>query len=143
MRQLRIILLVLFGFGVVSCHTPASSLQEDAKQSTMRIIYTDQNNNQYSISSSEIRYVSIKASESSSGNYDGGEPFTISITETQFSEIKNLAEAVFEAKASHTTKRQMMTSIVSLTFNGETKRVTLTRSSERTALETYLKALKK
>ncbi|MFC7358500.1 hypothetical protein ACFQO1_12435 [Jejudonia soesokkakensis] len=108
----------------------------------MTYTYTDQNNNQYYISSSEIRYVPIKASESSSGEYDGGEPVTIPITETQFSEIKKLTESVFEAIDSHTTKRQMMTSVISLTSNGETKRLTLTRSKERTALETYLKAVK-
>ena len=135
MFQLRTILVcLLIGASVTSCSW---------KKPSMTYTYTDQNNNRYYISNTKMRYLPIKASESSSGDYNGGDPTTISITEAQFAEIIALAEAVWNATTTHTQKREMLTSVLSSTSNGKSRRVTLTRSKARTAFENYLNTLKK
>ena len=106
---------------------------------SMTYSYTDQNNNQYGISVSEIKYRPIEPSESSSGYYDGGEKITMKITVETFNKISNQADAILLASESFASARRMRTAILSRTKNGETKKVIINTSEKRTAFELLLK----
>jgi len=111
----------------------------------MNYTYVDQNNNRYSINQLTIDYRPIKASESSSGTYDGGEEKNVSITEEEYSEIISIAEYFLSNKELVNQKREMLTAILFTKDQNENKRKVILRSSEkRTQLEKLLKeALKK
>jgi hypothetical protein len=53
------------------------------------LTYIDKNNNTYKITESEVEYIPIKASESSSGMYSGGEPWKKKIDNEVFFVIEN------------------------------------------------------
>ncbi|PKA83524.1 hypothetical protein ATE92_1679 [Ulvibacter sp. MAR_2010_11] len=104
--------------------------------------YTDQNNNVYKISVSEVKYDPISPEESSSGVYSGGEKAIVPISEKTFKEIALLAEALQTDTISHIKHREMRTSIL-LTEKGgkDTSRAILRPSEKRTALENLLRDL--
>ncbi|GHC49684.1 hypothetical protein [Ulvibacter litoralis] len=106
----------------------------------MMYLYSDQNNNRFQITASEIRYIPMTASESSSGQYNGGKKATVKITKETFNQISTLAEAVF-ASEGVTTQRRMLTAVLSLQNNGENRQVIATPSEERKRLEAVLREL--
>lgn len=127
----RALLLLVISLALVSC---------GSQQKEMTYLYVDQNNNRFQITASEIRYIPITASESSSGQYDGGDKATVAISEKTFKEISNLAEAVFVSEGI-TTQRRMLMSVLSVYKDGENKHVIVTPSEERKQLETALREL--
>lgn len=127
----RILILLLSCFGLLSC-----GLQNTG----MTYSYSDQNNNRFQITPSQVFYIPMTASESSSGQYNGGEKVTVTITEETFKEISNLAEAVFASDAI-TTQRRMMTSVLRFNSKGKNKQVIVTASEERKQLEKLLREL--
>lgn len=117
--------------GILSC---------GAQKRGMMYLYSDQNNNRFQITASEIRYIPMTASESSSGQYNGGKKATVKITKETFNQISTLAEAVF-ASEGVTTQRRMLTAVLSLQNNGENRQVIATPSEERKRLEAVLREL--
>lgn len=111
----------------------------------MNYTYVDQNNNRYYISQLTINYRPIKASESSSGVYDGGEEKTVSISEKEYSDIVVLAEQFLSNKNNENIKREMLTAILYSKDQNDNKRNVVLRSSkERSLFEEKLQtALKK
>lgn len=108
----------------------------------MIYFYTDQNNNTYTISSSEVRYDPITPKESSSGVYSGGEKAVVPITQKTFRKIVQLAETLQQDTLSHIDRREMRTAILLAESNGkDISRVILLPSEKRSALEKLLEEL--
>lgn len=132
MRFRLVFLCCIFFFGI------GCGVQKDMN---MRVHYTDQNNNSYTITETTFRYLPITEKESSSGTYNGGNPVSKVITASEFNNILTLAEEIITT-APKDVKREMMTSILSVSRNDTTKRVTLRKSKKRSALESVLLGLK-
>ena len=130
----RIVKITLFLtaiiLGLFSCAT---------QKQAMTYLYTDQNNNQYNISASEIRYNPIEPSESSSGTYSGDEKITLKITPEAFKEISKQADALLLTSKEFTSARRMLTAIISVTKGGKTKKGILKPSDARIKFEVLLK----
>ena len=107
--------------------------------------YVDQNNNRYYISQLSIDYHPIKASESSSGVYDGGEEKKVTISVENYTELVSLAEDILSNKNHENIKREMLTAILYSKDQNENKRsIVLRPSVKRSQFEKLLKeALKK
>lgn len=106
---------------------------------TQMIYYTDQNNNSYSLSVSQINYRAIKPEQSSSGTYSGGNDRRVNISKKQFEKILTLAEQLFEDPSSHAERREMGTSILKMSQSINDKRVILYPSETRKEFEKILK----
>ncbi len=132
MKILNISLCCLFFFGI-GCGVQ--------KNEMMRITYTDQNNNRYHITETSFTYTPVTKKESSSGTYDGGEPVSKTITDSDFEKIHLLAEEIVGVSPKD-VKREMMTSVLSISRNGAKHRVTLRKSDKRIRLEELLTSLK-
>lgn len=122
--------LITMIFGLFSCAN---------QKLNMTYLYTDQNNNHYSISASEIRYNPIEPSESSSGTYSGGKKITMKLSPEGFKEISKQADALLLNSKAHASKRRMLTAVLSVTKAGKSKREILNLSEERTKFEVLLK----
>ena len=122
--------LFLFGMG---CGT--------IKDKDIVIHYTDQNNNRYRITETSFDYTPITDKESSSGTYNGGVPVSKKGSIEAFEELHQLALDII-ATAPKETKREMLTTILSITSNGETDRRILRKSEKRTLFESKLVSLK-
>ncbi len=122
--------LFLFGMG---CGT--------IKNKDIVIHYTDQNNNRYRITETSFDYTPITDKESSSGTYNGGVPVSKKGSIEVFEELHQLALDII-ATAPKETKREMLTTILSITSNGETDRRILRKSEKRTLFESKLVLLK-
>lgn len=111
----------------------------------MNYTYIDQNNNRYYISQFNIDYRPIKASESSSGIYSGGDEASVSVSEEKYNEVVTIAEEFLTNKDNENIKREMLTSVLYSKDQHDNKRKVVLRSSEkRTKLENLLKdAIKK
>lgn len=68
--------------------------------------YADGSNNRYElrIDTCTLRYLPIKPAESSTGFYDGGIPFTITISEEDCSALIRLLGQAIEEKSFHDTE---------------------------------------
>ena len=122
--------LFLFGMG---CGT--------IKDKDIVIYYTDQNNNRYRITETSFDYTPITDKESSSGTYNGGVPVSKKGSIEVFEELHQLALDII-ATAPKETKREMLTTILSITSNGETDRRILRKSEKRNLFESKLVSLK-
>ena len=69
--------------------------------------YVDGNNNVYTITPENINYEPVSKAESSSGEYDGGEPKTAKISTEQFAKIEGIISAILADKSSHEKNREM------------------------------------
>ena len=106
----------------------------------MNYTYIDQNNNRYYISQFKIDYHPIKASESSSGVFDGGEEKSVSISEQNHAQIVELAEQFLINKYHENLKREMLTAVLYSKDQYDNKRsVILKASDKRTQFENLLK----
>jgi len=69
--------------------------------------YVDGNNNIYTITPDSINYEPITPDESSSGEYSGGEPKKVQISEQQFLRIEVLIKSILTAKEIQQKNREM------------------------------------
>ena len=67
-------------------------------------IYHDGNGNKYTLVRNVLEYYPIKAAESSSGSYDGGKAFKITLDAVQQKKLLNLFKKLLTDKSGHTTK---------------------------------------
>lgn len=106
--------------------------------------YADGSANLYLIKENELRYVPITPKESSSGTYSGGEPKTVTISASQFDELKKLLEAALANSANHITNRVMMSGMISM-IGDKTKDQCILKPNckEMLAIESKLKELLK
>jgi hypothetical protein len=80
-----------------------SSISSKAKSYT----YIDGNNNDYEITSDSIFYSPIAPVESSSGEYSGGDPKRLKITEAQFLKIEMIIKSILKDKSNFIKDRLM------------------------------------
>lgn len=107
------------------------------KQSPI-IYYTDQNNNRFTISRSEIVYIAIKPVESSSGTYSGGTDKQAQITSSDFKLLEKRAFEIMKNKKSHAKRREMLTAVLLIKTAGKSEKAILFPSSLRTEFEMEL-----
>jgi hypothetical protein len=106
------------------------------------IHYTDQNNNHYTISSGRLKYDPVSEVESSSGIYSGGSPAEIALKKEDFSRISDLAEKIMVYSEGKNSRREMLTSILTISGKDKTTSAILKRSEDRNKLEALLKGLR-
>ena len=105
----------------------------------MNYQYIDQNNNRFIISSEDISYFPTEPSESSSGDYDGGDEMNLKITEEEFKEISKLADSILNSSETHTGVREKRTSILKINKGSKTVRKILKPSEVRSDFELVLR----
>ncbi|SDD66275.1 hypothetical protein SAMN04488104_104517 [Algoriphagus faecimaris] len=103
------------------------------------IYYTDQNNNTYSVSATQISYRAIQPEKSSSGTYSGGTDREVNISEEQFKKINSLSERLFKDSSSHAERREMRTTILKKSKSLKEKKAILYPSDKRAEFEDILK----
>jgi hypothetical protein len=104
----------------------------------MKLVYSDQNNNVYVVSSDALSYDPITERESSSGVYSGGEAFRVSLEPSEYEEIINLAQKIANNPEGKSNKREMLTSVLTLVDDRKESAFILRRSEMRTELESLL-----
>lgn len=77
--------------------------------------YADGNGNVFIISATTLEYQPVKAAESSSGVYSGGEPKTISLTSDQYSAIRAAFEKAIANTVNHIPARIKMSGAITAT----------------------------
>ena len=75
--------------------------------------YADGNANLYLLTETQLRYVAVLPKESSSGTYSGGVNKTVTISATQFNELKKLFDHAIENPSIHIPNRIMMSGMIS------------------------------
>ncbi|MBK9190331.1 MAG: hypothetical protein IPM77_01905 [Crocinitomicaceae bacterium] len=95
---------ILFLFSVLTFSLFTISMSEGAKKS---YLYIDGNNNDYLIKSDSIYFNPVTPNESSSGEYNGGEPKTDKLTPEEFSKIESLIKSMVKDKKNHIDNRLM------------------------------------
>ncbi|MEZ4884609.1 MAG: hypothetical protein R3E32_07790 [Chitinophagales bacterium] len=98
--------------------------------------YVDGSNNTYVITPTSIDYQPIDKMMSSSGDYDGGEPVTKDIDETQYAAIQAAMQAAIENTAAHIEKREMGSGWISAA--GKSYKIAY-RAKEKGAIEKVLR----
>lgn len=79
----------------------------DAGKSTIGFIYTDGNNNTYTLTNLLLAYDAIQPNESSSGEYSGGTDQTKELSKETSTTLNSLANQVMQDKTSHIKTREM------------------------------------
>ncbi|MBT8275786.1 MAG: hypothetical protein KJO39_06575 [Bacteroidia bacterium] len=108
----------------------------------LTIHYTDQNNNHYTINSRRLKFDPVSEKESSSGTYSGGAPAEISLKKTDFRQISELAEKIMIASEGKNNRREMLTSVLTISGKDKTTSAILKKSEDRSKLETLLQKLR-
>ena len=106
--------------------------------------YTDGNNNNYRITENLLSYTPVRAIESNSGEYDGGEPKTIDLSPEQFKTIQLAMMDAFEAISEHVVGpgRNKGTAVLSMRYDNERASCMLAFSnSYKIEIEKVLKRL--
>lgn len=104
----------------------------------MKIVYSDQNNNVYVVTSDALSYDPITEIESSSGTYSGGEPYKVSLEVSEYDEIVKLARQIASDPEGKSDKREMLTSVLTLVDDKKESAFILRRSEDRSQLEAML-----
>jgi len=96
-KTLYILFLIAF---FVQCKT-----QQTNSTNMTSYEYIDGNGNLYAISKTAIVYDPITAEESSTGTYNGGEPYTAPLAEKQFNDLELVFKNCIQEKEGQTTSR--------------------------------------
>lgn len=116
-----------------STHSPAANMK--------RIQYTDFNNNLFDILPHSLTYKAIKAAQSSSGIYSGGEDRNLELPEGVFEQIVHKARAIAADTSLHLSQRRMLTAILLLEEEAASRRYIIGRSPAQAELEALLQTL--
>jgi hypothetical protein len=108
----------------------------------MTIHYSDQNNNHYTISSGRLKYDPVTEEESSSGTYSGGSPAEIALIKSDFKRISELAEKIMVNSEGKHSRREMLTSMLTISTKDKTVSAILKKSEDRSQLEALLQKLR-
>ncbi len=103
--------------------------------------YADGSANLYLLTETQLRYVAVVPEESSSGSYSGGENKTITISATQFNELKKLFDYAIENPSIHIPNRVMMSGMVSRIGSTNKQCVIRPNCKEMIELENALKKI--
>ncbi|MBK7130209.1 MAG: hypothetical protein IPH66_12725 [Crocinitomicaceae bacterium] len=109
-----------------------------AKPDSPAYIYVDGNNNEFIIRTDSLIYNPIKPSESSSGEYSGGEPKSTSINEPEFDFISTLIKSIIKDKKNQLDTRLMGCGTLVI---GKKSLFVDSNSSLKIELENYLRTM--
>jgi len=104
-----------------------------------KITYIDRNNCKLEITQTTISYIPISKAESSSGMFDGGEPWKKEIDNDVWFEINSQIKAHIENKK-NILKERVKPSIVFILEKGKKKKTVI--ATYNAELDEYLKSLK-
>lgn len=104
-----------------------------------KITYIDRNNCKLEITQTSISYIPISKAESSSGMFDGGEPWKKEIDNDVWFEINSQIKAHIENKK-NILKERVKPSIVFILEQGKKKKTVI--ATYNAELDEYLKSLK-
>ena len=108
----------------------------------MKLVYSDQNNNVYVVTSDMLSYDPISENESSSGVYSGGEAFKVALDASEYDEIIELANRIANDPEGKSNKREMLTSVLTLVEDQKESAFILRKSALRSQLEEMLQNYK-
>jgi hypothetical protein len=127
-----LIMIVFTLFSVNACKS----------QDSVKYIYGDGSNNTYVIKKKSLEYKPIKPIESSSGEYSGGQPKTIVLSQTDYDKIVAVLTKAIEDKSMHIDQRIMMSGLIVVETKGQSKSYILgARSTSKADVEALLKEL--
>ena len=108
MKKILSILMFAFSFsnvafsqGTIKTEQPYNERLDVFKGS---FVYFDGNGNKYYLKQNVLKYFPVKPSESSSGDYDGGEEFTKYLNAAQHQKLSSLFFKLIILKTCHTTQ---------------------------------------
>lgn len=101
--------------------------------------YADINNNTFRGDPHRLSYRPIKAAESSSGTYSGGEAKEMALQSDQWDTIKTLIQAIMDNKSVHVAQRRMLTTRLYITSTDQKQNWIIRRSEEQAALDAFLR----
>jgi hypothetical protein len=84
--------------------------------------YFDGNNNTFIVNDSLVKYVPVKAKESSSGIYSGGKAKQVKITKDKFQRLEKLFSEAFEKESEKQIIREMMSGALSEYYTNKLKK---------------------
>lgn len=84
--------------------------------------YFDGNNNTFIINDSLVKYVPVKAKESSSGVYSGGKAKQVKINKEKFQRLEKLFTEAFEKESEKQIIREMMSGALSEYYTNKLKK---------------------
>jgi len=102
----KLFILCLFLIGALSVFS------QTKKTVVVYYMYSDGSGNDYRITPGKLAYEPMTKERSSSGNYSGGDPKTVSIDEKTFKQLAKLFEDAMLAKNQHDENREMTTGLV-------------------------------
>lgn len=105
--------------------------------------YFDGNNNTFIINDSLIKYVPVKAKESSSGIYSGGKAKQVKIKKEKFQQLVKLFEEAFAKESEKQIIREMMSGALSEYHTNKLKKEAILKpkSEIKKRIETELAAI--
>ncbi len=83
----------------------------------MNFIYSDGSGNMYAFEEGILSYTPISQENSSSGYYDGGSPFSISLDVEQHKELHSLVQKAITNKTPNVGKRSMGSGLLKIENN--------------------------
>ena len=113
-----------------------------------RIDYFDGNGNGYRFERgsdaevAEARFDPVDPATSSSGTYDGGEPWASDLDEAEVAELWRWVEGLTADTSLHLERRTKGTGMVRVSLAGEERAFVLAGGARRAAFETFLPSLK-
>jgi hypothetical protein len=110
----------------------------DAQNTTM--VYTDQNNNTYTVTQNSVTYDPITPMESSSGTYSGGDPWTKKIDQEVFYVIETWFNDIAKDKTQHLKQRIKPSIVLSVKKGKKKEKVLIVKPSKE--FDEYMKLLK-
>ncbi len=120
------------------------SMSNCKTKDNIRYLYSDGSNNTYIVNKLELEYKPITPKESSSGEYSGGQPKTIKLTQTEYDKIVNIINKAIENKSMHIDQRVMMSGLISIeSKSGNQSYILGARSQSKAEIEAMLKEILK
>ena len=104
------------------------------------MVYTDQNNNTYTITETSVEYDPITPAESSSGMYSGGEPWKKKIDNEVFYVIETWFNDINKDKTQHLKKRIKPSIVLSVKKGKKKEKVVIAKPNKE--FDEYMKLLK-
>lgn len=109
----------------------------------MKYTYIDGSGNTYKLLNSMLSYSPMTKANSSSGLYDGGDPFSKELTKEQLIGLIDVFERALWQEEAHTSKRTMGSGTLYKIVGDENSRIYLSmRSDAKNEIENQLKKIK-
>lgn len=107
----------------------------------IRYLYSDGNNNRYWIQGDTIRYIPVKSEYSSSGLYDGGEPFFCVVDPEELTPLIQLLEQALANTSFHIKERWKGSPTIMRAYAPAKEVILHPYAKEKTLIETLLMRL--